>query len=106
MRTGLVACRRWRSSGPPRLVARRSVGRGRWRRGPIRRGMAYAWFILLGTASQGLYKVSVYMNASSAKTTAYDFTATDIDGRARSLSEFAGQALLIVNVASKCGFTP
>ena len=46
------------------------------------------------------------MNASSVNTTAYDFTATDIDGRARSLSEFAGQALLIVNVASKCGFTP
>ena len=46
------------------------------------------------------------MNASSDKTTAYDFTATDIDGRARKLSEFAGQALLIVNVASKCGFTP
>ena len=39
-------------------------------------------------------------------TTAYDFTATDIDGRERSLSEYAGQALLIVNVASKCGFTP
>jgi glutathione peroxidase len=39
-------------------------------------------------------------------TTAYDFTATDIDGRERSLREFAGQALLIVNVASKCGFTP
>jgi len=39
-------------------------------------------------------------------TTAYDFTATDVDGRERSLREFAGQALLIVNVASKCGFTP
>jgi glutathione peroxidase len=39
-------------------------------------------------------------------TTAYDFTATDIDGRERSLREFAGQAVLIVNVASKCGFTP
>jgi glutathione peroxidase len=39
-------------------------------------------------------------------TTAYDFTATDIDGRERALREFAGQALLIVNVASKCGFTP
>jgi glutathione peroxidase len=47
------------------------------------------------------------MNASSAETTtAYDFTAKDIDGRDRSLREFAGQALLIVNVASKCGFTP
>ena len=39
-------------------------------------------------------------------TTVYDFSATDIDGRERSLREFAGQALLIVNVASKCGFTP
>jgi len=39
-------------------------------------------------------------------TTVYDFTATDIDGRERSLRDFAGQALLIVNVASKCGFTP
>ena len=39
-------------------------------------------------------------------TTAYDFTAKDIDGHERPLSEFAGQVLLIVNVASKCGFTP
>jgi glutathione peroxidase len=39
-------------------------------------------------------------------TTAYDFTATDIDGRQRALRDFEGQALLIVNVASKCGFTP
>jgi glutathione peroxidase len=38
--------------------------------------------------------------------TAYDFTAIDIDGRERALGEFAGRALLIVNVASKCGFTP
>jgi glutathione peroxidase len=39
-------------------------------------------------------------------TTAYDFSARDIDGRERPLSEFAGRALLIVNVASQCGFTP
>jgi glutathione peroxidase len=39
-------------------------------------------------------------------TTAYDFSATDIDGNERSLGEFEGRALLIVNVASKCGFTP
>jgi glutathione peroxidase len=35
-----------------------------------------------------------------------DFVATDIDGRERELAEFGGQVLLIVNVASKCGFTP
>jgi hypothetical protein len=32
-------------------------------------------------------------------------TAVDIDGRERHLSEFAGKATLVVNVASKCGFT-
>jgi len=36
----------------------------------------------------------------------HDFTATDIDGKDRKLSEFKGKALLVVNVASKCGFTP
>ncbi len=35
----------------------------------------------------------------------YDTTATDIDNETRKLEEFAGKVLLIVNVASKCGFT-
>ena len=39
-------------------------------------------------------------------TTVYDFHARDIDGKERSLGEWRGQAMLIVNVASKCGFTP
>jgi glutathione peroxidase len=38
--------------------------------------------------------------------TIYEFNARDIDGRERSLEEFAGRVLLLVNVASKCGFTP
>lgn len=36
----------------------------------------------------------------------YDFTARDIDGNQRSLAEWRGKTLLIVNVASRCGFTP
>lgn len=36
----------------------------------------------------------------------YDFTARRLDGTERSLEEFRGQVLLVVNVASRCGFTP
>ncbi len=38
--------------------------------------------------------------------TVYDFTARALDGAPAALSDFRGQALLIVNTASKCGFTP
>ncbi|MBS0193464.1 MAG: glutathione peroxidase [Proteobacteria bacterium] len=39
-------------------------------------------------------------------TTAYDFTASDLDGNEQALAAYRGKPLLIVNVASQCGFTP
>ena len=38
--------------------------------------------------------------------TVYDFEAKTIDGAMQSLGDYRGKTLLIVNVASKCGFTP
>ena len=36
----------------------------------------------------------------------FDYTAKDITGKDVSLADYTGKYLLIVNVASKCGFTP
>lgn len=38
--------------------------------------------------------------------TVYDFKMRDIKGEEISLSAYSGKLLLIVNIASKCGFTP
>lgn len=39
-------------------------------------------------------------------TSIYDFTAKTLAGKDVSLADYRGQVLLIVNTASKCGFTP
>jgi glutathione peroxidase len=45
---------------------------------------------------------SAILGASSI----YDFTTKSIDGKATPLSDFKGKVVLVVNVASQCGFTP
>ncbi|MEE7560184.1 glutathione peroxidase [Xanthomonas sp. Kuri4-2] len=39
-------------------------------------------------------------------TSAYDFSYDDLDGQPRALDAYRGRPLLLVNVASRCGFTP
>lgn len=49
-----------------------------------------------------------FMCAASmfAASSVYDFTLNSIDGQPAPLADYKGKVLLLVNVASKCGFTP
>lgn len=59
----------------------------------------------------GICSVLFMLPTLSAKDTAmaasfYDFSAQSLDGKDVSMSDFKGKVVLVVNVASKCGFTP
>lgn len=58
-----------------------------------------SWFSVL---------TGIFLSAGSAVAaeTVYDFTLDTINGASQSLSVYKGQVLLIVNTASRCGFTP
>jgi len=47
--------------------------------------------------------INIYAKENSMSI--YDFNVTNIDAKELSLSEYKGKVLLIVNVASECGFT-
>jgi glutathione peroxidase len=46
------------------------------------------------------------MSVMAAEKTIFDFTLNSIDGQPTPLSTFKGKVVLLVNVASRCGYTP
>lgn len=52
-----------------------------------------------------LAAVTALAGAPAEAVSIYDFQVQDIDGRPVSLQDYRGKVLLIVNVASRCGFT-
>jgi glutathione peroxidase len=53
-----------------------------------------------------LFAALFFAKSLSAAYSIHEFTLTSIDGQPVSLAQFKGQVVLIVNVASRCGFTP
>jgi len=53
-----------------------------------------------------LFITTSLLNAEEQKMSIYDFNVTTIEDETISMSQYKGKVLLIVNVASECGFTP
>lgn len=61
---------------------------------------------MLVTTLVSFTRQPVNKTASLSTKSIYDFTLKSIDGKNVSLSQFKGKKMLLVNVASKCGYTP
>lgn len=53
-----------------------------------------------------MYSLIMVFTLLFQQPTVYDYSFKTLDGKKVSLSEFKGRPMLLVNTASKCGFTP
>ena len=53
-----------------------------------------------------MLRLAIFSVLFTAAVSIYDFKVSGLDGSTINLSNYKGQKILIVNTASKCGFTP
>jgi glutathione peroxidase len=63
------------------------------------RNGSFRTFLVLGM-------VTIMAGSAFAASNIYDFTLPSIDGKPMPLADFKGKVVLVVNVASRCGYTP
>ena len=68
--------------------------------------MAGATIVLLSVAAAPKAPAPAPGDRPMTETTFHDFSVRTIDGRDQPLSAYKGRVLLVVNTASRCGFTP
>src|ERR1700734_2441645 len=54
----------------------------------------------------GVFAVTMVASAYAAPKSIYDFTLPLLNGKDAPLADYKGKVILMVNVASRCGFTP
>ena len=51
-------------------------------------------------------EVKIAEDTADLKGSFYDFTANSLDGKRISFKDYTGKKIVVINVASKCGYTP
>lgn len=69
-------------------------------------GIKLAGLVALAIAISGAFAATTKKRGHTAGKSIYDFRMKTLDGGELSLSKFKGKKMLIVNVASECGYTP